>query len=293
MDVLDTLVRMRYRPSGDVLLGQVERFDEHLGAPGSDGDAPSAVAGDHQERVEHLDADTTRTWRLVTEGADHGRSMLVGFRLVGIGARLRAGRVALGDILPVPLARAAGDMIASADGATAGLDADDRVRARAEVSLFVPRSQLLSGVLGAGGQHGDDASSALSEGATADPADLGAARALAGSLTHLADSLHAELALLPAAHRIDPGDHAERFIDALRVLASVVSRHRLPSPGAATLAIDAVRGGLPLSGTERTLLRGLLAEMDDISRWRDAASALETLATALDDQRSRRPDRAR
>ncbi len=293
MDALDALVRMRYRPSGDVLLGQVERFDAHLGAPGPDGDGPTALADDHQERIEHLDADTTRTWRLVTEGPDHGRSMLVGFRLVGIGARLRAGRSSLGDILPVPLARAAGEMIASADGATARRDVDDRVRARAEVSLFVPRSQLLSGVLGASGQRGEDAPSALPEGPAANPADLGAARALAGSLTPQADSLQAELAQLPAARRVDPGDHAERFVDALRVLASVVSRHRLPAPGAATLAIDAVRGGLPLSGTERTLLRELLAEMDDISRWRDAARALETLATTLDDQRSRRPDRAR
>jgi hypothetical protein len=282
MDGLDALVRMRYRPSGDVLVGQVEQLGAQFGAADAGGvtdDGPTAVADEHQDRVEQLDADTSRTWRLITDGPHRGRSLLVSFHVVGAGARLRNERATLSSLLPVPLARAALEMIDSADGAAERLAVDDRVRAVAEVSMFLPWSQLLS-------DPADTAGRAQSS--STEPADLGATRALAASLTHLADAVHAELAELPAGRRADPGDHSDRFIEALRVLASIVSRHRLPAPGAATRAIEAVRGGLPLSGSERTLVRAALAATDGIDRWRDAARTLDVLATALDDQRAHR-----
>jgi hypothetical protein len=158
------------------------------------------------------------------------------------------------------------------------------MRARAEVELSVPLVELL---------RLPDLPSGPARGASLELADLGTTRALATALTHLADTVQAELALLPSRRLTDPGDHSERFVDAVRALASIVSRHRLPAPGAGRAATEAVRGGLPLSASERALVRRVLAELDDVHQWREAAHSLEVLAATLDEQRSRRPGRLR
>lgn len=284
MDTLDTLVRMRFRPSGDVLVGQVEQFGTHTGVAEPDAGGPTAVAGEHDDQVEQLDADTTRSWRLVTHGPHRGHQVLTSFQVVGVAARLDTSGAALSELLPGVLARAATEMVVSAAGAAARLRGTDRVRARAEVELSVPFVELL---------RGTDHPSGQVRGAPVDLADLGATRALATALTHLADTVHAELSLLPSRRLTDPGDHSERFVDAVRALASIVSRHRLPAPGAGRAAIEAVRGGLPLSTTERARVRRALAELDDVHQWREVARSLEVLAATLDEQRSRRPGRLR
>ena len=284
MDALDALVRMRYRPSGDVLVGQVEQLGADAGAAEPDAGGPSAVAGEHDDRIEQLDADSSRSWRLVAHGPHRGRQVLTSFQVLGVAARLDTSGAALTELLPDVLARAAIEMVTSATRAAARLDAHDRVRARAEVELSVPFVELLRGTDHPLGQV---------RGASVDLADLGATRALATALTHLADTVHAELTLLPAGRLHDPGDHSERFVDALRALASIISRHRRPAPGAARTATAAVRGGLPLSGTERADVRRVLTGLDDVRQWREAAHSLEVLAASLDEQRSRRPGRLR
>jgi hypothetical protein len=285
MDTLHALVRMRYRPSGDVLVGRVEQ----LSAAGTAADepdvgGPTAVAGEHDDRIEQLDADTSRSWRLVARGPHRGRQVLTGFQVLGVAARLDTSGAVLTELLPDALARAATEMVTSAARSASRLRADDRMRARAEVELSVPLVELL---------RLPDLSSGPARGASLELADLGTTRALATALTHLADTVQAELALLPSRRLTDPGDHSERFVDAVRALASIVSRHRLPAPGAGRAATEAVRGGLPLSASERALVRRVLAELDDVHQWREAAHSLEVLAATLDEQRSRRPGRLR
>lgn len=280
MVAVDALVRMRYRPSGDVLVGQVELPGADLLMVDQATSTATAIEHRHDDRVEHVDADTTRTWRLITEGPERGRSMLMGFQVLGAATRLRTERAVLADVLPAPVARAASDMIVAAVAAADRLGADERARARAEAVVPVPLVELLEPPEPAA--HASPSSSRS--------ADLGSTRALAGALTHLADAIQAELVRLPVRSAA-PADPGAVCIDALRSLASIISRHRQPAPGAAALATEAVRGGLPLSGSERALVRRALTDVDDIELWRESARSLERLAAALDDQRRLRHGR--
>lgn len=289
------LVRMRYRPSADVLVGQVELRDadpQPLGTPGElDAGELAVEPTARPAHVEQLDADTSLTWRTPEHGPCAGRWVLQGFQVVGVGARLGQGRSPLEVFLSERLTRTALELITSATSAAASLAAGDRVRARAEAEVEVPVAEL---VRPQGAPHlpvEARSSVALSASTPPEVADLGAARALSAAVVHLADAVDGELSRR-SRRRDDPEPHATRFVRALRTLAEVVSRHRLPAPGAAAAAIESVRGGLPLSSSERALLRTALTHTDHVHTWRAAARDIEALAASIDaDHGPRRGER--
>lgn len=276
MTAQSAVVRMRYRPSGDVLLGQVEPA-EHSAPPdvaveagAAEPAGPAAAAFEVAEQVEQLDADTSLTWRAQVHGPYAGRWLLQGFEVLGAGARLGQGQPFLESFLFERLGRTAQEMIVSATAAAASLTAEDRVRARAEAEVEIPIEVLLR-----------PSSGGLAPPVSAEPADLGATRSLTAALVHLADVVDTSLAQRRTG-RPATEPHAARFVSSLRTFASVISRHRLPAPGAAAAVIDTVRGGLPLSGPERAQLRHALRELDQVHTWRAAARSIETLAASLE-----------
>lgn len=286
------LVRMRYRPSGDVLVGQVDLRDADPQPPSAAiepdlGDLAAATT-EQARHIEQLDADTSLTWRIPEHGPYSGRRLLQGFQVLGIRAQLDQGRSPLEGFLSERLSRTAREMITSAAAAAASLAADDRVRARAEAEIEVPADELVRRSSPRGATVELDMPGSTGVPTPVEPADLGATRALSAALVHLADAVDGELARRGSGRSGDHEPHARRFVRALRTLGEVVSRHRLPAPGTAAAAIESVRGGLPLSGPERALLRTALTETNHVHTWRAAARSIDALADSLDGDPGRR-----
>jgi len=235
-------VSVRYRPSGDVLLAQVD------GVP------------DGAVRTDTPDADTTIEWVRRPDGTRH----LVGCKVLFASVRAAEGR--LSPALPPALDEQLRSLVT---GVTGSLPEASDPMARHHLDVAVAARDLeLPGDLSA-----LDAPTPLAAPVTGRPEE---AADLAGALTAVASGLDAALAT-----GTDPGP-SERLARALRELASTVAgAGGLTAPGCAAAARVAARGGTPLTARERKRLEAVLAGLDDPDTWAAAANTLTVIASRL------------
>ena len=231
-------VRLRYRPSGDVLIGEA-RFEVV------------------DELIDDLDSDTSITWaRRPGSGTTY---FLSSFSIIGAQRRFRNDRP---DFVPPSIWEPAESMFRSVSPGPVGSAA--RIEARAEARLVVAF----------------DALRRIEESPRSSESDIATARSLASSLRDLGSSMRL---VLDAFDSTDPdvGTPARRFLDGVDSLASLVVAHRRSTPSALTDLLDNLRGGLPLSDTERQRLRLTLERANDPDQWKTAAHELNQLAAAV------------
>lgn len=234
--------RLRYRPAGDLLIGEVrlEVVDE---------------------MVDDLDTDTSVTWGR-RAGSDSAM-YLSSFSIIGAQRRFRDHRP---DFLPESIWKVASSMFGSLPPSTTGSSA--RLEARAEARLIVSLRDV----------RRVDSSLRSTE------SDVSSARSLAASLRDLGASVRLALDAVDAT---DPalGTPARRFLDGIDSLASLVAAHRRSSPSSIADLVDNLRGGLPLSDTERRRLRHALDRAHDPDQWKVVAHELNQLAAAVRGER--------
>ena len=234
--------RLRYRPSGDVLMGE-SSFESK------------------DEFVDEADIDTSITWarRSESDATYYWSSFSI------IGARRRF-RDHAPEFLAPAIWRAATSMFQSVPPSPAGSMA--RLEARAEARLMVTFADLRR----------------VAELPSAGEADISTARSLSSSLRDLGSSMKLALDAVDTADS-DVDTPARRFIDGVDNLASLVATHRRSSPSALTELVDNLRGGLPLSDTERRHLRLTLQRASDPDQWKAATLELNNIAAAVRGER--------
>lgn len=234
-------VRLRYRPSGDVLVGEV-RFEVV------------------DESVDDLDADTRITWARRT-GAGN-TYFLSSFSMIGAERRFREQAP---EYLASSIWKVARSMFHSLPSSPAGSSA--RLEARAEARLVVSFDEI---------RRVDTSRS--------DESDIASARSLASSLRDLGSSMRLALDSYDSS---DPelSTPARRFVDGVDSFASLVAMHRRSPPSALHDLLDNLRGGLPLSDTERKRLRLVLERASDPVQWKSAALELNNIAAAVRGER--------
>jgi len=79
----------------------------------------------------------------------------------------------------------------------------------------------------------------------------------------------------------DPESPPRRFVRDLDMMASVVAAHRRPVPSVVNDLLSNLRGGLPLTQSERARVRRALRASLEIDQWRDVASDLLSLSEAM------------
>lgn len=235
-------VRLRYRPSTDTLMGEVDL--------GSDG--PTST-----ETTDDIDTDTSVTW--VHRSSGSVEPFLATFSIIGARRRFvdRPPR-----FLPESVWSVARTMFEATPTSPAGSSA--RFEARAEARLVVPVADLRRTDLGP--VPGDS--------------DVSATRALSGALRDLGGSMRLALDAYDTieADRVTP---ARRFLEELDALASLIAAHRRPAPDGVARSLADLRGGLPLAEGERRRLRVALERTLDPGQWHAAAHELNQLAAAV------------
>lgn len=236
------VVRLRYRPASDVVSGEVE-----LGA-----------LADTTTVVESPDADTHLEWRpcRVADG-----NMLSSFQIVHVSSVLDADTLRR---LPPEVASLVRQLVKSGRGALReGASTLEQVQARADTEATLTAGQLLR-----------PTSAPLVTGSSV-AADHDLALAVAAAAHRLATII----AALP-----HPDDLArrDRLVHLLRELADVMrAEPGTTSPGTAAAARAAVRGGLPLTSSERRRLRWALSALEHPSTWDRGLQTLVSLTEAL------------
>lgn len=235
-------MRLRYRPAGDLLMGEarLEGIDE---------------------TVDELDSDTSVTW---TRRAGFGDTLfLSSFSIIGAQRRFR---IDSPEFLASSIWKVASSMFQSMPPSPAGSAA--RLEARAEARLAVTVDDLR--------RRADLRRSGES--------DIATARSLASSLRDLGSSMRLAL---DSYDTTDPetGTPARRFLDGVDSLASLVAAHRRSTPSALSDLLDNLRGGLPLSDSERWQLRNTLERASDPDQWKTAALELNNIAAAVRGER--------
>jgi len=263
-------VHLRYRPASDVLSGDIELSTIH--AAGTDQGA-HAVAST-RSLAEAPDVDSHLEWHCADDDPD--TEYLTAFHIVHASARLEAGTM---PTLPPSLLTLAADLVASGvrtlNDSTSALA---RVQAKVEVVLHLPPHDLVRPRAAAHpeGANRDDEALIVPPSWSVDRAQLAA---VGGSLQRLASALHSLSASVPdrEARRTD------QLTRLLRELASVLSHGRgAVAPGTTAAARRAVRGGLPLTATERSTLRAALSQLDTTTSWPLAIDAVNDLASTLE-----------
>lgn len=238
-------VRLRYRPAGDLLIGET-RFD------GVD------------DVTDEPDADTSITWvrRPDGNGAPSER-YLSSFSIIGAQRRFRDQRP---DFLPDSVWTTARSMFHALPVSSAGSSA--RFEARSEARVVVAFDDLRQ----------------VSESERSLDSDVASARALASSLRDFGSSVRLAL---DSYDTTDPeiGTPARRFLDGVDSFASLVAAHRRSAPSSVADVIDNLRGGLPLSETERRRLRRALERANDPQQWKTVAHELNNLAAVVRGER--------
>jgi hypothetical protein len=250
------VLALRYRPLGDVLFAQLD----HGGR--TDDANPSTHGADE---VEYLDADCVVRWASVG-----GRRVVRSVQIIGSAARIRQGRF---PTLPPALTEAARALVER----SARLAPDASTSLTATVVLTLDDLSL-SGPVG-----GDEVAG--------EPAPRAVSRELASALVHLASTIAAEVDTPTAGgDEFDDLTPVLRFVGALHELAGVIAEQRRPAPGLAARAVECVRGGLPLTASERSLLRQALTDIDRSSTWRAVARGIDALSSTIDDHRRLRTE---
>lgn len=263
-------VHLRYRPASDVLSGDIELSTIHAAGTGQ---GTHAVAST-RSIAEAPDADSHLEWQRADDDPD--TEYLAAFHIVHASARLDSGTM---PSLPPALMSLAADLVASGlrtlNDSTSALA---RVQAKVEVVLQLPPRDLVRPRHTSTSNESDDAGEPL----IVPPSwsvDRSQLAAVGTSLQRLATVLHTLTASVPDRE----ARRTEQLTQLLRELASVLSQGRgAVAPGTTAAARRAIRGGLPLTTTERSMLRTALGQLDTTTSWSQAISAINELASGLE-----------
>lgn len=240
-------VRLQYRPAADVL--SLRSDFEHP-------DLVDAVDGE----TESIDSDTMVCWTAPRRGQFENQLLLRSFSIIG--ARKRFSPSRRPDFVPEGLWSTAVLLF----GTTVPPGTPDRAAAlaKAEARRSIDAAELVR-------------SSAVE---ASDLAEVSVARSLASASRRLSRALDGALASEPTE---GPSSNSppRAFVRDLDQLASVVAAHRRPVPSVVDDLLSNLRGGLPLTATERTRVRRALKNSLDVSNWRGVATDLMTLAEAI------------
>lgn len=247
---------VRYRPSADVLMGQVAH-------------RTTDVAGEAVQR-DTPDADTTLEWVRRPDGVRH----LVGFQVLFAAARAAEGR--LSPSLPDGLDAQLVPVVRSL--ASPGRAPDPLLRSEVELEVPAADLELPSDLLGdlerrseaSVGRHFMVTLSSATPHTTgrASPDAVGAAL----------DELAAVIDAVPEADEVPTG----RLVGTLDSLGETIATSGgLTAPGCSAAARVALRGGTPLTAGERRTLAHLLHQLDDHDQWASAIAGLRQLTTRL------------
>lgn len=227
-------VRMRYRPFGDVLRGQVG----------------SEVPAEKRHR-EELDADTVVEWVPDRHGVRH----LVGFEVLH--ARDRAADFERIAGLPRSLAHSAARFVTD--------------------SVIEPETPLATAIAISADSTIEIPETALQMERipTSERGSEHDVRELAAIIEECA------VCMRDLATNADPAP-TRALVAALAELSSTLAAGGgLPAPGASAAARAAVRGGIPLTDSERKSLLVLLQDLDSPRRWAQTRQGLQTLLARL------------
>ena len=253
------VLALRYRPIEDILFAQLD-------LTGLGEDAHLVVA--EGDETEQIDADCAVRWATVGT-----RRVLRSVQVIGSAARLRQGRF---PTLPVAVTEAAQALVERS--MRSGGTSTSPITSPINISVMISLDDL-----SAPADHSVEVSaSAL--------APVAASHSLCAALLHLASAIAGEVDTTAYDHDVADLVPARRFVMAAQELAGVIAEHRRPAPGLAARAVELVRGGLPLSTSERTLLRQALTDIDQPTTWRAVARGLDALAHAIDDHRRLRTE---
>lgn len=238
-------VRLQYRPAADVL--SLRSDFEHP-------DLVDAVDGE----TESIDSDTMVCWTAPRRGQFENELLLRSFSIIG--ARKRFSPSRRPDFVPEGLWSTAVSLF----GTTVPPGTPDRAAAlaKAEARRSIDAAELIR-------------SSAVE---TSDLAEVSVARSLASASRRLSRALDGALA---SNEGQKSGSPPRAFIRDLDQLASVVAAHRRPVPSVVDDLLSNLRGGLPLTQSERALVRRSLRDTLDIAEWRRVASDLMALAESI------------
>lgn len=262
---------LRYRPSADLLMGQVA-------------DRAADIADEAVQR-DTPDADTTIEWVRRPDGT----RQLVGLQVVFAASRAAEGR--LSEALPADLDARLGSVVRSLAGLPGDLvDRSDTPAAtdplaRNDLELEVPVDELvlpddLGDLADLMTLNPSTIHLMTADALTTYPADGSddGPNATPESLADALDALADAIAAIPDADALP----TRRLTRILHELAdAIVSTGGLPAPGVSAAARAAVRGGTPLTAGERTTLADLLRQLDDPDQWDDAESGIRTLTARL------------
>ena len=240
-------VRLQYRPAADVLSLRSD-FDHP--------DLVDAVDGE----TESIDSDTMVCWTAPRRGQFENLVLLRSFSIIG--ARKRFSPSRRPDFVPEGLWSTAVSLF----GTTVPRGTPDRVAAlaKAEARRSVDVSELV--------RSGTVESSGLAE--------VSVARSLASATRRLSRALDGALTS-DSNDGHESGSPPRAFVRDLDQLASVVAAHRRPVPSVVNDLLSNLRGGLPLTQTERARVRRALKNTLDVGQWRAVATDLMTLAEAI------------
>ena len=257
-------VHLRYRPASDVLSGDIELSTIHAAGTGEGAHAVAST----RSIAEAPDADSHLEWQRADDDPD--TEYLTAFHIVHASARLDAGTM---PTLPPVLLSVVTDLVASGVRTLSeSTSALARVQAKVEVVLHLPPHDLVR----PGAAARTDEVLIVPPSWSVDRAQLSAVGA---SLQRLATVVQSLATSVPEreARRTD------QLVRLLRELASVLSQGRgAVAPGTSAAARRAVRGGLPLTASERSTLRAALTQLDTTTSWAQAIDAVNALASTLE-----------
>ena len=240
-------VRFQYRPSADILSVRSEFAHPDL-IDSLDGD------------TEPIDSDTMVCWTSPRRGVFADQLILRSFSIIGAKKRFSESRRP--DFVPAAIWPTATSLF----GTTVPRGTPDRAAAlaKAEARQSVDVSELVRS--GAVESHGE--------------ADVGVARSLASASRRLSRALDGALTT-DSNEGQKSGSPPRAFIRDLDQLASIVAAHRRPVPSVIDDLLSNLRGGLPLTQSERALVRRSLRGTLDVAEWRRVAADLMALAETI------------
>lgn len=247
MNRITAQVRFQYRPSADILSVRSEFTHPDL-IDSLDGD------------TESIDSDTMVCWTSPRRGDFADQLILRSFSIIG--ARKRFSATRRPDFVPAAIWPTATSLF----GTTVPRGTPDRAAAlaKAEARQSIDVSELVR--------------SAAVE--SRHEADVGVARSLASATRRLSRAIDDVLSST-GSDDIDSEAPPRVFVRDLDQFASIVAAHRRPVPSVIDDLLSNLRGGLPLTQSERALVRRSLRDSLDVAEWRRVASDLMTLAETI------------
>lgn len=239
-------VRLQYRPSGDILTGRTEFTHPDLS------DAAEAD-------VDQLDSDTSLTWAVPRRGSFAGTPMLQSFSIIGAKKRFQSKPP---EFLPASVWRVASSLFTAVPSRSAPIELALSTKAEAHLTVTVDdlvRPQLVE---------------------SSDESDIAGARGMATALQSLASALRT-VGESMSVNDDEPSIHPNLFITQLDHLAAVVAAHRRPAPSIVSLLREHLRGGLPVTDSERRRIRTALGRTLETSEWKSVATELSSIAEAI------------